>query len=80
MGIEKEHWEEKGYTHARSLCHFWCIVRRYEERVHFHEFINEWTWFLVDAVSDDQYIDIVAPPCARLPLPIPTPSSVNNDM
>ena len=79
MGIEKEHWEEKGYTHARSLCHFWCIVRRYEERVHFHEFINKWT-FLVDAVSDDQYTDIVAPPCAGRPLSIPTPSSVNNDM
>ena len=62
----------------RLLYHFWCIVRRHEKRPHHHAFINEWAWFIIDAVSDNQYADIAAPSSAERPVPIPTPSPVNN--
>ena len=59
---------------------FLSVVTKHEERAHFHEFVNEWTWFIIDAVFGNQYVDVVAPPSAGRPVPIPTPSPVKNGM
>ena len=36
--------------------------------------------FVLDAVSYDQYLDMVEPPSAEEPVPVPTPSPVKNGM
>ena len=54
----------------RPLYHFWSVVRKYDER---HD-----SWFIIDAVSDNQYMEIVAPQSTGKPVPVPNPSSVNN--
>ena len=58
----------------------WYLCERDLRHDRVNEYIEEWMQFVLDAVSYDQYLDMVEPPSAEEPVPVPTPSPVKNGM